>query len=112
MEWITKVWDIMNTPAAIAIIGSIAAYLLSLLWNKKPTWQKYEGTIIAAVKAAEKAIPDTAENKAAKRLDKALAYVLKIYEAQNGIASNAVKQELKEGIQLVHNQLESEETLK
>jgi len=112
MEFLIKVWDVLNSPAAIAIIGSIIAYLLSLLWTKKPTWQKYEGTIIAAVKAAEKAIPDTAENKAMKRLDKALAYVLKVYEAQNGTASSEVKQELKEGIQLVHNQLESDETLK
>ena len=42
MEFLTKVWDILNSPAAIAIIGSIVAYLLSLLWTKKPTWQKYK----------------------------------------------------------------------
>ena len=112
MEFLTKVWDILNSPAAIAIIGSIVAYLLSLLWTAKPAWQKYEGTIIAAIKAAEKAVPDTAENKATKRLDEALKYVLKIYESQNGKATEETKQELKEGIQLVHNSLESEETLK
>lgn len=96
---------------AITVIGGIVAFLLSKLWTAKPAWQKYEGTIIAAVKAAEKAIPDTAENKATKRLDEALKYVLKIYESQNGKATEETKQELKEGIQIVHNKLENEKTI-
>jgi uncharacterized protein YyaL (SSP411 family) len=111
MEYITKIWEYLNTPLAITVIGGIVAFLLSKLWTAKPAWQKYEGTIIAAVKAAEKAIPDTAENKATKRLDEALKYVLKIYESQNGKATEETKQELKEGIQIVHNKLENEKTI-
>lgn len=111
MEYITKIWEYLNTPLAITVIGSIVAFLLSKLWTAKPAWQKYEGTIIAAIKSAEKAVPDDSENKSVKRLDEALKYVLKIYESQNGKATEETKQELKEGIQIVHNKLETEKTI-
>ena len=112
MEYITKIWEYLNTPLAITVIGSIVAFLLSKLWTAKPVWQKYEGTIIAAIKAAEKAVPDDSENKSVKRLDQALQYVLKVYEKANGKAATpATMTELSEGIQIVHNKLETEKTI-
>lgn len=112
MEYITKIWEYLNTPLAITVIGGIIAFLLSKLWTAKPAWQKYEGTIIAAIKSAEKAVPDDSENKSVKRLDKALQYVLKVYEKANGKAATpATMTELSEGIQIVHNKLETEKTI-
>jgi hypothetical protein len=111
MEYITKIWEYLNTPLAITVIGSIVAFFLSKLWTAKPVWQKYEGTIIAAIKAAEKAVPDNSENKSVKRLDEALQYVLKVYEKANGKATEDIVQELSEGIQIVHNKLETEKTI-
>jgi hypothetical protein len=78
------------------------------LYDTRPGWSKYEGTIISAIRFAEKAVPDNAENKSLNRLDKALKYVLAVYEEKEGKSpSKAVKAELLEGIQLVHNDLET-----
>ena len=46
-----------------------------------------------------------------KRLDEALQYVLKVYEKANGKATEDIVQELSEGIQIVHNKLETEKTI-
>lgn len=108
---LTMVWTAINSPIGIAVAASLVLLLLNWLYSKKPSWKNYEGTIIAAVKWAEKSLPknpDDASNTAAKRLDAALRYVLKVYEEkENKAASNAVTAELTEGIQIVHANLES-----
>jgi len=61
---------------------------------------------------AEKAIPDDVENKAFKRLNEALQYVVRVYEEARG-APPTLKQidELKEGIQIKHAELEKSKQL-
>ena len=79
---------------------------------QKPTWARYEGTIITAVKLAEELVPDGTPNKGLARLDKALAYVLRVYEHTTGKpADEKTEAELKEGIQLAHDKLEANGTL-
>ena len=110
MNWTTILqvaWDVVNSPALIALAAGGLVWLLNRLYAEKPAWQAFEGTIIAAVKWAEKEIPDDASNKAVKRLDAALAYVLKVYEDARGTADARTRQEMREGIQIVHAELEA-----
>ena len=96
----------------IALAAGVFLWLLNRLYAAKPTWQRFEGSIIAAVKFAEQEIPDSSANKSLARLDAALKYVLKVYEEATGkAASAAVEAELKEGIQITHARLEAEGTL-
>ena len=115
MNWETifqSVWELLNSPVGIAAIAGLVLWLLNRLYVAKPAWAKYEGTIIAAVRQAEKAIPDDVENKSMARLNNALQYVLRIYEKVEGKpASDSVKAELAEGIQILHNELEADGTL-
>ena len=108
-EWIlTTVWSAMNSPAAIAVLAAGLLWLLNRLYAARPTWQAFEGSIIAAVKWAEKEIPDETPNKALNRLNAALNYVVKVYEEARGKpADTKTKAELREGIQIVHAELEA-----
>ena len=114
MNWTTILqvaWDVVNSPAGITVMAGGLIWLLNRLYAAKPAWQAFEGTIIAAVKWAEKEIPDDASNKAVKRLDAALAYVLKVYEDARGTADAQTRREMREGIQIVHAELEASGTL-
>ena len=101
------VWSVMNSPAIIALLAGGLLWLLNKFYAAKPAWQPMEGTIIAAVKWAEKEIPDDTPNKALVRLNAALGYVVKVYEQARGPATEQVKAELREGIQIVHAELEA-----
>jgi len=104
---LTTVWSILNSPAGITTMATIMLWLLNKLATSKPLWVKYEGTLIAAVKAAEKVIPDDSSNKSVARLDEALKYTLKIYEQAKGRqATSKEVAELTDGLQIVHAELE------
>jgi len=102
------IWNVLNSPAVIALLAGGMLWLLNRLYAAKPAWQAFEGTIIAAVKWAEKEIPDDTPNKALNRLNAALNYVVKVYEEARGKpADSKVQTELREGIQIVHAELEA-----
>ena len=102
------IWNVLNSPAVIAVLAGGMLWLLNRLYAAKPAWQAFEGTIIAAVKWAEKEIPDDTPNKALNRLNAALNYVTKVYEQARGTpAESKVQTELREGIQIVHAELEA-----
>ena len=111
MNWtafLQVAWDVVNSPAVIALMAGALLWLLNRLYAAKPAWQAFEGTIIAAVKWAEKELPDDTPNKAMSRLDAALNYVLKVYEEARGTPADVqTKLELREGIQIVHAELEA-----
>lgn len=111
MTWQTilaVLWTVLNSPAGIAAMAGLILWGLNRLYLARPEWQQYEGTIIAAIKFAEKTIPDDVPNKGLERLDTALKYVLQVYEQTNGRRATAqTEANLKEGIQIVHANLES-----
>ena len=107
------IWQALNSPVGIAAIAGLVLWLLNRLYAAKPAWTKYEGAIISGIKHAEKAIPDDAANKSLARLDAALRYVLKVYAEVNKRTPTAKETaELKDGISILHNELEAEGTLK
>ena len=88
MNWdaiLNGLWQIMNSVPAVMLMAAILGWLLTKLFSWKPAWETYEGTIISAIKHAEKAIPDDTPNGGLAKLDAALRFVLNAYaEANNG----------------------------
>ncbi len=111
-EILNAIWTAMNTPAGVTVMAGVFLWLLNRLYAAKPKWAAYEGAIISAVKFAEKEVPDDTPNKGLARLNTALKYVLKVYQEVNGQHPSAeVRADLKEGIQIIHNDLEKAGTL-
>lgn len=115
MSWtaaLELVWKLLNSPAGVTAIAGLILYLLNRLYAKKPAWARFEGAIISGVKLAEKKIPDGTPNKGLARLDAALKYVISVYEEMKGKKPDvATMQELREGVQIVHDRLETAGTL-
>ena len=108
----TVVWDFLNSAPGIAILAGLLLYVLNRIYAKKPLWEQFEGVIINAVKTAEKAIPDKTPNRSAARLDAALKLVVAAYEEYaRRRASDAEVLALKNGISIVHNNLDAAGTL-
>jgi len=82
----TIIINLLSTNAAIAlIVGAFATYIIKwLATNQGEQFRKYEGWAIAAVKAAEKAIPDDVPHKGARKLDYAFQLFTKKYEQAVG----------------------------
>lgn len=108
MNTMRLIWEAVNSPSVITMMAGGLLWLLSRLYAAKPAWRAFEGTIIAAIKWAEKEIPDDTPNKSFNRLNAALNYVLKVYqEARGKPADSKTKHELREGIQILHAELEA-----
>ena len=113
MNVLQILWSAVNSPIGITVIAAIVLWLLNKLYANHSLWQRYEGTIIAAVKFAEKHIPNNTPNKAIAKLDTALQYVIKVYEdVVNRRATNTEIASLREGIQIKHSELEKAGNLK
>lgn len=112
MNWTTvlqTVWAALNSPAGVAAMAGAFLWALNRLYATKPLWQQYEGTVIAAIRFAEKNIDDATPNAGLAKLDAALQYVLKVYEQSAGRrATQAEVTEFTNGIQIVHNGLDAE----
>ena len=116
MNWetiLTGLWQALNSVPGVVLMAGLLGWLLTRLYSIRPAWEAYEGTIISAIKHAEKAIPDDVPNKGLARLDEALRYVLKVYaETHRGQQpSDALANDLREGIQITHDRLEARGTL-
>mgnify|MGYP003607525926 CR=1 FL=1 len=103
---------LLESPAVqTAVLGAIA-WAFVALFERRTGWIKYKGYIIAAVKWAEKTVPDTTENKSLKRMDEALKRFIQLYEiAENAAPSATLLDTVRAQISVVHDQLESEGTL-
>ena len=110
MNWETiseAIWAVLNSHVGLATAAAVYIWLFRR-WVT-PRWAAYEGAIIAAIRFAEKQIPDDAPNKSLARLDAALNYVLRVYEQVTGDVADAhVRNDFCEGIQRIHHKLERE----
>lgn len=105
---LNAIWTFLNSPIGLTIAGALLLMVLGWIARKKPQWQQYEGRIIEAIKWAEKAIPDDTPNKGAQRLDAALGYVVRLYVRARGTEPpKALIHSIREGIPIVHAQLEA-----
>lgn len=116
-DFFTSVSVFFNTPTGFAILWTaIVGFIIYLASKYNPfveAWRKYEGSIIAGIRFAEKSIDDSTENKSLAKLDAALKYVIKAYEDANSgkSPSETLINAFKEGIQIKHDQMERVGTL-
>ena len=109
---VTWLWSILNSPAGIAMLAGLVGYGLVSLYRWRPAWAAWEGSIIQAVKLAEKTIPDDTPNAGLRRFDEALKFILRIYDERTGRQPPAsLLDSLREGISIVHDDLEANKTL-
>jgi len=110
MTWqavLETIWNALNSPIGITAVAAIVAWALGRLFAARPAWAKYQGAIISAVRYAEKEIPDDAPNRALRRFDAALRYVLKVIEEVENRRPTAQEiASVREGIRIVHNGLD------
>ncbi len=105
---LNAIWTFLNSPLGITAVAAVVLYLLKRARERYPAWMDWEGSIIEAVKLAEKNIPDDADNKSLRRFNDALVYVLKVYQEANGkMPSEQERREIEEGIRLKHAELEA-----
>jgi hypothetical protein len=104
------------SPTGAALVVAILYYVYKVVIQKVPVIEElkdnYLGTVIAAVKFAEKQVPDDVENKAIAKLDLALKYVLDVYASREGmVPADNIANGIKELIQVVHSELEQNDQL-
>lgn len=107
--------SLLSTDTAIAVVvGAFVTYIVKWFASKQGTdFKKYEGYAITAVKAAEKAIPDDAENKGFRKLDYALRVFIEKYTKATGVKPDeATMAKIEAWISVVHNAVEEAGTLK
>jgi hypothetical protein len=102
-----NVWEFLNSPIGLLLVTGLLAYIGKLIVTRKPAWMelanKYSGDLIAAVKYAEKAIPDNSPNTSVRRLDEAMKYFIKV----TGMTDTPLLQEqVRQAIQTTHNEME------
>ncbi|MDR1611879.1 MAG: hypothetical protein LBT97_03740 [Planctomycetota bacterium] len=106
------IWTFFNSGIGIAVVwAGMVGFFMFLASRFNPLqekWKQYEGSIITGIKLAEKQIPDDTPNAGLAKLDAALRFVLNAYaEANNGsLPSAALIEQIKQGIQIKHNELD------
>ena len=85
-------WEIIETGAGVAVVASVMAFILKIIFQYKPeakTWiDRIDPYLDAAIKMAEKAIPDDSGNKSIERLNKAVDYLIAVREAMKNTDLN------------------------
>lgn len=100
MGILATIWAVLNSPAAITAVVAVVAAIIARVAFLKGVWEKYAGVATAAVRMAEKAVPDNAENKAIRKLDEALKYLVNIFTELEGRAPTPDEQlELRNAIE-------------
>ena len=105
---LSGLWTVLNSAPGVAVLSAVLLWVLNGIYARKPLWKRYEGTIISAIRAAEKAIPNGTPMKSAERLDKALQLILAVYQQREqtepGPGTIAM---FAEAVQVIHAQQEA-----
>lgn len=112
METTLKVLNaVLNSDAFVTLIGATAAWVVAVLFTKKPEWKKYEGLMISAIKVSEKA-SEGASFTGAQKLKVALGAFTDQYTDHYGQPpTDKVLAAVRAGIPIVHDQLDGNGTL-
>ena len=112
LDWI---WEKMNTSAGLELVAILFALIAGKIYLKKPKWKmyydEYQGYLVAAIKFAEKKIPDGSEDKAKRRADAALNYALGVIQAGKSKSSVLDSGALGQALNVVHDMSETKKAL-
>jgi hypothetical protein len=97
----------------MALFGCLGAWIVALVFTRKPEWRKYEGMIITAIKFAEASIPSSGnENSGLAKARCALDSFVRQYAEHYGQPpTDAVLAAVRAAIPVVHDQLDANGTL-
>ena len=105
-------WAFVNSPLGLTAVAGAVLFILSKVFLSKPQWkvlvEQYGPSFLAAVKYAEKQIPDDTPNKGLARLDEACKYLIKL---QPHLASSGDKAAIKDAMTAVHAKAEAAENI-
>ena len=106
------VWTFVNSPGGLTLIASIIAFVMGRVYLAKPKWKvlmdQYRPKLMAAIKFAEKKIPDNAKNKSLARLNEAFLYAINL---DDKLLSVAKKADIKDALTALHSEAEKEGNL-
>lgn len=111
-EFLSALDSFFNSAFGFAVtwtaLVAVFFWLASRFNPFQEKWREWEGSIITAIKLAEKEIPDDTPSAGLARLDAALRFVLKAYAEANGgkQPSAQLTQQIKQGIQIKHAELD------
>ena len=111
-EFIETLSAIFSSPFGYMLgYAAMVGFFIFLFSKFNPlhdAWKKYEGSIITGIKLAERQVPDDTPNAGLAKLDAALRFVMKAYAEANGgkTAPKKLVQEIKQGIQIKHDDLD------
>lgn len=103
---------VFNSGLGLVIIWLLLMLLFFWLASKfnpfQEKWRQWEGSIITAIKLAEKSIPNDTPDKGLAKLDAALRFVLQAYaDANSGKAPpDQLVEQIKQAIQIKHDELD------
>jgi hypothetical protein len=113
LESLTDILTAFTNSVFGFLLGMASVFVL-VFWtlgkidpfNEK--WRQWEGSIITAIKRAEKKVPSETPHAGATKLNTALDHVLKDYADANGGKKPAkrLRQQLRQGIQTKHAELD------
>lgn len=107
MDILILVWEFLQTGTGMMVSGFIILFMLNKIFDAKPSWKKYEGFMIAAIKQAEKWVPDGTGNKGLQKADKALKYFIESYEKAKGkTPSRKLLSDVQNGMPIVHHKID------
>ena len=97
---------VLNSDAVTALFVACVAWALAWVLRKYPNMKKFEGSMIHAVRLAEKAIPNDTKNAGLARADAALLIVLRAFAQIEGREATAPERALLASeIARVHNEV-------
>lgn len=86
----------LGSSAGVTVLAAILAWILGKIFLAKPEWKviydRYQPAFMAAVKYAEKVIPNEVNNAGMQRLDLALQKVIQIEAALNSVPTSILTQ--------------------
>lgn len=108
---------LFNSGLGLGVIWLLLVLLFFWLASKfnpfQEKWRQWEGSIITAIKLAEKQIPNDTPDKGLAKLDAALRFVLQAYaDANSGKAPpDQLTEQLKQAIQIKHDEMDRQGAL-
>ena len=109
---VQSLWALVNSPVGVALILAAVAWAIKRSVMAKSLAEKYSGTVIQWIKAAEKSIPDDTANAGLRRFDWALRQILTFIEQAEGrVLTRAEVTEVQQAVSVEHANLEADGNL-
>lgn len=106
----SAVWALLNSEVGLMLMGSLLLLVARKVYTAKPLIEQYEGTLIEAVKWAEKNV--TGPGRGEQRLKAALQFVSRVFaDYERRKPTKAEAEQIEERLIVTHADLEAKGNL-